>query len=157
MMTRALVQLGHAAAATDFVRWYAGYQFSSGKVPCCVDTRGPDAEPENDSPGELIHAIAELYRFTGDLALLRELWPHVSAGIGYLDALSASEREPVNRAADRTALSPNRCIPTGMTSGRCAGTRTRSNWRRPWVTPRARVRWRNRATGFTATWSDRSA
>jgi hypothetical protein len=104
MMTRALVQLGHAAAATDFVRWYAGYQFSSGKVPCCVDTRGPDAEPENDSPGELIHAIAELYRFTGDLALLRELWPHVSAGIGYLDALSASEREPVNRAADRTAL-----------------------------------------------------
>ena len=40
--------------------WYAPYQFASGKVPCCVDARGADPVPENDSQGEFIYAVAEL-------------------------------------------------------------------------------------------------
>jgi len=104
MMSQALLQLGHAVVSTDFVRWFCGYQFDSGKVPCCVDARGADPVPENDSPGELIHAIAEVYRFTGDAELLRELWPHVTASVRYLDALRSQERVKAAPAGERAPL-----------------------------------------------------
>ncbi|MBA3554926.1 MAG: hypothetical protein H0W29_09250 [Gemmatimonadales bacterium] len=33
------------------LEWYAPFQYPDGKVPCCVDTRGADPVPENDSHG----------------------------------------------------------------------------------------------------------
>src|SRR6185312_13141957 len=54
MMSTALLRLGRADVARDYLAWYAPYQFASGKVPCCVDARGADPVPENDSHGELI-------------------------------------------------------------------------------------------------------
>lgn len=104
MMADALVRLGHADAARDYVRWYAPRQFSTGKVPCCVDARGADPTPENDSPGELLHAIAQAWRYGGDRALLAELWPHVEAAVRELDTLRALERTPANLAPARRAL-----------------------------------------------------
>ena len=56
---------GHADVAADYLRWYAPHQFANGKVPCCVDARGADPVPENDSHGEFIFLAAELYRYTG--------------------------------------------------------------------------------------------
>ena len=50
---------------------------TNGKVPCCVDARGADPVPENDSHGEFIYLVAEYYRYTGDRALLETMWPHV--------------------------------------------------------------------------------
>jgi hypothetical protein len=47
--------------------------------------------PENDSHGELIHAIAQVYRYGGDRAALEKNWPHVAAAIAYMDRLRASE------------------------------------------------------------------
>ena len=67
----ALLRLGHDDVARDFLRWYAPFQFANGKVPCCVDERGADPVPENDSHGEFIFAVAELYRYTGDAATAR--------------------------------------------------------------------------------------
>ena len=92
MMVAALLRLDHAREAADFVRWYAQQQFPSGKVPCCVDGRGPDPTPENDSNGEFIFAVAELYRYTSDRDELRALWPHVEAAARYLEVLRQSER-----------------------------------------------------------------
>jgi hypothetical protein len=94
MMTEGLVRSGHADVATEFVRWYAPHQFSNGKVPCCVDARGSDPVPENDSHGELIFAIAELWRYTHDRAALEALWPHVERAIAYMDKLRATETQP---------------------------------------------------------------
>lgn len=104
MTSGALLRLGHYAAARDYVRWYAPFQFADGKVPCCVDRRGADPVPENDSHGELIHAVAELYRYGGDRELLATLWPHVRAAAAYMDRLRASERSPRNRSAQRAAF-----------------------------------------------------
>ena len=63
--------LGHADEVRDFIDWYAPFQFANGKVPCCVDSRGADPVPENDSHGEFIYLVAEYYRHTRDRALAR--------------------------------------------------------------------------------------
>ncbi len=73
MMLEGLLRTGHEDVAAEFVRWYAPHQFSNGKVPCCVDARGSDPVPENDSHGELIFSIAELYRYTHDRDTLDDL------------------------------------------------------------------------------------
>jgi hypothetical protein len=98
MMAEALLRMGHAREAEDFVRWYAQQQFVSGKVPCCVDRRGPDPIAENDSNGEFIFAVAELYRYTNDRDELAALWPHVDAAARYMETLRQSERTAEVRA-----------------------------------------------------------
>ncbi len=104
MMVEGLLRLGQNRVASDFVEWFAPYQFDSGKVPCCVDKRGADPVPENDSHGELIFAIAELYRYTHDSAQLERLWPHVERAANYLETLRQSERNPQNRAGERAGF-----------------------------------------------------
>jgi hypothetical protein len=98
MIADALLRLGDIEPVRDYVNWYAPHQFASGKVPCCVDHRGSDPVPENDSHGELIHAIAQLYRYGGDRAQLQKNWPHIEAAIAYMDTLRAGETGAVNAA-----------------------------------------------------------
>ncbi len=105
MMVAGLLRLGEVQAARDFVQWYAQFLFASGKVPCCVDARGADPVPENDSHGEFIFAVAELWRHTGDRALLRSLWPQVNAAARYMEQLRQSERSALEpRAGPRGAV-----------------------------------------------------
>ena len=100
MINEGLLRMGREDVAEDFVRWYAPFQFANGKVPCCVDDRGSDPVPENDSHGELVFTIAEQYRYTRDRALLEAMWPHVVGAVKYMDELRASERTGDNRAKD---------------------------------------------------------
>jgi hypothetical protein len=83
----ALLELGYDQEAEEFLRWYASYQYDSGRIPCCVDARGPDPTPENDSEGEFIWAVMEVWRHTQDTAFLEELWPHVVRAAEAIDAL----------------------------------------------------------------------
>ena len=92
MMSEALLRMGRSDVARAFVDWYGTHQFPSGKVPCCVDFRGADPVPENDSQGEYIYLVSELYRFTHDQSALRREWPHVLAAARYMDKLRLSER-----------------------------------------------------------------
>jgi hypothetical protein len=104
MMSDALLRLDHADGAREYFDWYAPYQFASGKVPCCVDRRGSDPVPENDSHGELIHLANEIYRYTHDRAALKAAWPHVDAAARYMDTLRASERSVANPSGDHLAF-----------------------------------------------------
>jgi hypothetical protein len=88
----ALCFTGHADRMREFVDWYGPFQFEDGKVPCVVDGRGPDPVPENDSHGEYLHAVATVYRFTGDRAFLERHWPRVVRTVAYLDGLIARRR-----------------------------------------------------------------
>ncbi|MEO8011918.1 MAG: coagulation factor 5/8 type domain-containing protein, partial [Dokdonella sp.] len=106
MTAEALLRLGHAEEARDFLTWYAPYQFANGKVPCCVDTRGADPVPENDSHGELIFLAAEAARYTQDRALAETMWPHVEKATRYMDELRASERTEANRGTEKFGLLP---------------------------------------------------
>jgi hypothetical protein len=107
MISEALLRLGETRAAADYLRWYAPYQFAGGKAPCCVDARGADPTPENDSEGEFIFLAAEVYRYGGDLTLLRSLWPRVLAAADYMDGLRLSERVGRERPETYGLLPPS--------------------------------------------------
>ena len=104
MMATALLRLGHADVAEDYLRWYAPHQFENGKVPCCIDGRGADPVPEHDSHGQLVFLAAEIYRFARKRALLESVWDHVEEAVGYLESLRRSERTPQNRTPERRHL-----------------------------------------------------
>lgn len=89
MTAAALLELGHTKEVERFIRWYAPYQFADGKVPCVVDWRGPDPVPEHDSHGQLIFAIANYHRFTGDRATAESLFTHVERAVAYIESLRA--------------------------------------------------------------------
>jgi hypothetical protein len=71
------------------------------KVPCCVDARGSDPVAENDSHGEFIFAVAEVWRHSGDVKWLATKWPQVAAATRYMERLRQSERIPANREGAR--------------------------------------------------------
>lgn len=98
MISEGLLRMGREEVVRDYVEFYAPYQFKDGMVPCCVDDRGSDPVPENDSHGELIFNIAELYRYDGDEAFLEQMWPHVRGAYEYMEKLRLSERTEANRA-----------------------------------------------------------
>jgi len=82
-----LLRFGLDDDVRDYIRWFAPYQFASGKIPCCVDKRGADPVDEHDSHGEFIYLVAEYARLTGDRSLAREMWPHVEKAAEYIDTL----------------------------------------------------------------------
>jgi hypothetical protein len=101
MMVAGLVRLGEIEAAREFTDWFAGYIFDSGKVPCCVDQRGADPVVENDSHGQYLYAVAEVWRHSGDRAFLQRHWPRVQRVTAWMEALRQSERSDANRAPER--------------------------------------------------------
>lgn len=104
MTSELLLRMGHGDVAKEFLLWYADYQFANGKIPCCVDVRGADPVPENDSGGEFLFLVSELYRYTGDKELLRKMWPRVVNAVAFMDKLRQSERTEANKQGDRRAF-----------------------------------------------------
>jgi hypothetical protein len=99
----ALLQMGLPETSRDFLRWYAGQRAPDGGVACCVDGRGPDPTPEHDGDGLFLWALAEHHRFSGDLELLRDLWPRVVEVVAHIERLRAERlgdefRTPEKRA-----------------------------------------------------------
>ena len=104
MMSEGLLRVGLDQPVREYLDWYRPYQFESGKVPCCVDARGADPVPENDSHGQLIHLAAIAYRYTGDRTILDDSWLHVERAIQYMEELRASERTAQNQTPERRML-----------------------------------------------------
>jgi hypothetical protein len=98
MISEGLLRMGRPDVVREYIDWYAPFQFKDGMVPCCVDRRGSDPVPENDSHGELIFAIADYWRYTGDKAFVQRMWPHVEGAYRYMEKLRLSERTEANRA-----------------------------------------------------------
>lgn len=103
IMAGALARAGRADAATAFVEWYAPFQRGDGFVPCCVDRDGVDPLVEHDSHGQLVHATAETFRFTRDVAFARRLWPHCVRAAGFIEQLRATRRTPAFATGERRA------------------------------------------------------
>jgi hypothetical protein len=90
--------------AAEFLRWYAPYQYESGKVPCCVDAHGAGPVPENDSHGQLMYLARLVYRYGKDRALATSVWPNVLAAARYQEQLRQSERTAKNQTPARRAF-----------------------------------------------------
>jgi hypothetical protein len=101
MTSAALLRLGHEPEVRQFLTWFAPYQFSDGKVPCCVDSRGADPVTENDSHGELLYLIAEHWRYARDRAFLEQMWPHVEKTVAWIDQLRQQRRTDEYRKPDK--------------------------------------------------------
>jgi phosphoglycolate phosphatase-like HAD superfamily hydrolase len=99
-----MLRFGLTAPVRRFIEWYAPFQYPDGKVPCCVGKRGGDPVPEHDSHGQLIFAIAEYVRHTRDLDLARSMWPHVTAAVGYIDALRHQRMTDAYRTPEKRAF-----------------------------------------------------
>ncbi|MFZ2286376.1 MAG: discoidin domain-containing protein [Bacteroidales bacterium] len=89
LTSSALLKSGIADEVRDFIDWYASHQYENGKVPCVVDSRGPDPVPEHDSHGEMIYLIREYFNFTGDTAFLRSKNESVLKAVDYIESIVA--------------------------------------------------------------------
>ena len=85
----AMLVTGHGDALRDFLDWFGPYQYPSGKIPCVVDSRGPEPVPEHDSHGQYIFAVAAYHRFTRDDAFLQRHFPRVEKAVEYIESLRA--------------------------------------------------------------------
>jgi hypothetical protein len=103
IMGSALLRVGCAEAMREFIRWYAQYQRDDGFVPCCVDRDGPDWLVEHDSHGQLVYAVMEDFRFTGDRAFLAEMWPAVIKAVDCIEGLRNLRLTPEFQRADKRA------------------------------------------------------
>ncbi len=101
LTSEALLRLGQWGAARSFLLWFAGFQGEDGRVPCCVDRRGADGVPENDSHGQLLYLIAETVRYTGDRGLAERMWPRVVATVSYVEKLRQKRRTPEYGAPEK--------------------------------------------------------
>ncbi len=65
----------------EFLNWYSQYQFKSGKVPCVVDTRGPDPVLKMTVMDNYIYAILQYYHFTKDGSFLMSKFNKVKKAV----------------------------------------------------------------------------
>ena len=89
LTSSALLKSGIVKEVKDFIDWYSDNQFENGKVPCVVDSRGPDHVPEHDSHGEIIYLIREYFNFTKDTTFLRSKNENVKKAVEYIESLIA--------------------------------------------------------------------
>jgi hypothetical protein len=95
LTSTALLELGIKDEVKEYADWYSQFQFPSGKVPCVIDSRGADPTVENDSHGELIYLIMQVFRFTHDTAWLRSKWDTVMKTVRYIQSLRAERKTAV--------------------------------------------------------------
>ncbi len=83
-MAAALLRFGMTEPVAAFLRWYAPFVAGDGHVPCCVDGEGADPLVEHDSHGQWLYLLADYLRFSGDLALIRDLQPTIGRVVDHL-------------------------------------------------------------------------
>ncbi|MBU2444834.1 MAG: hypothetical protein KJ666_04575, partial [Bacteroidetes bacterium] len=87
LTSSALLKSGIVDEVREFIDWYSEYQYENGKIPCVVDTRGPDPVPEHDSHGEYIFLLKQFYNFTKDTSVLSKHNTQVNKTIDYIHSL----------------------------------------------------------------------
>lgn len=89
LTSTALLQLGIDKEVREYLDWYAGFQYPSGKIPCVVDRRGADPTPEHDSHGEFLYAIRTYFQYSRDTSWLRGKFDRVVKTVRYIHELRA--------------------------------------------------------------------
>lgn len=104
MIAEGFLRLGLYQEAKDYLLWYSQYQFDNGKIPCCVDFRGSDPVPENDSHGEYIYLVSQIYKYSKDKELLVKVWPNVKSAFDYMNKQRLSQRTTNNQTPENKHL-----------------------------------------------------
>ena len=104
LTSSALLRAAHPEPVRQLIEWFAPYQFANGKIPCCVDARGADPVPENDSHGEFLYLVSEYWRYTKDRGTVEKVWPHVEKAVAYIDELRKQRRTDEYRPAGQAQV-----------------------------------------------------
>lgn len=94
LTSAALLAFGCFDEAKAFADWFGPYQYDNGKVPCCVDRRGPDPVPEHDSHGQYIWLVRNVFEHTGDSDFLARHYPRVLKAVEYIKFLRDQRNTP---------------------------------------------------------------
>ena len=97
IMGAAMAKASRPNVLRDFLLWYVKFQREDGYVPCVVDRDGVDWLVENDSHGQLIWGICEVFRNEADLNFLESMWQPVSLAAEHLRRLRAERMTPEYR------------------------------------------------------------
>lgn len=87
MTSSSLLKMGITKEVKEYIDWYSEFQYPNGKIPCVVDTRGPDPVPENDSHGEYLFLLNQYFQFTKDTAYLKSKFDNVKKTVEYMEFL----------------------------------------------------------------------
>jgi hypothetical protein len=87
IMGAAMAKMNHPHVLRDFLTWYVQFQHEDGYVPCVVDRDGVDDLVENDSHGQLIWGICEIFRNEGNMDFLKSMWQPTHRAAEYLRRL----------------------------------------------------------------------
>jgi len=80
----ALMKFEYLEEAKKYIEWYSDFQFESGKIPCIVDTRGPEPVDEHDSNGEYLFLLKTYFDFAKDTTLIKQHFNNISAAVDWL-------------------------------------------------------------------------
>ena len=92
LTSAALLRTGYTEEVRAFIDWFAKGQFPGGKIPCVIDSRGPDATSEHDSNGEFIYAVNQYYLFTKDTLWLRGKFDAVVKAVRFIQSLRSGRK-----------------------------------------------------------------
>ena len=92
LISNSLLYFGFYDKVKNYIEWYAKHQYENGKIPCVVDSRGPDPVPEHDSNGEFIYTLFNYFKFTGDTTFLMENFDKVIKAVDYLAHLISQRK-----------------------------------------------------------------
>lgn len=87
IMGSAMAKVERPHVLRDFLIWYVPFQHEDGYVPCVVDRDGVDDLVENDSHGQLIWGICEMFRSERNMDFLRSMWRPIHLAAEYLRRL----------------------------------------------------------------------
>ena len=104
MTSSSLLKMGIIKEVKEYIDWYSSFQYPNGKIPCVVDTRGPDPVPENDSHGEFIFLINQYFQFTKDTAFLKSKFDNVKNTVQYIEYLVNQRKTEVYKNNDNLKL-----------------------------------------------------
>lgn len=110
----ALLYTGHAEKVSEFLDWFGPYQYADGKIPCCVDARGPDPVPEHDSHGQYIYLVATYHKFTGDDELLARDLDRVKGAVAYIRKLRDERMTEEYASADGLKAAMHGLVPESI-------------------------------------------
>jgi hypothetical protein len=103
IMGTAMAKANRPQVLRDFLLWYVQFQREDGYVPCVVDRDGVDWLVENDSHGQFIWGICEVFRNEADLRFLESMWSPVSRASAHLLRLRAERMTPQYREPEHSA------------------------------------------------------
>ena len=90
-MAQALLQAGLADEAKEYVEWISAKQGADGWVPFLLERGSVPAFAkdwtEYDSQGQFVHAVLQVYLYTGDRGFLQRQMPAVVSALKFLENL----------------------------------------------------------------------